>query len=200
MEWRPLNQISSHVRHAVVLAEDDTFYQHHGFDFEQLKRAARTNWERKKFAYGASTITQQLARTLYLSSNKDLLRKLKEALITRRLEKSLSKDRILELYLNVVEWGPEIYGVEAAAQHFFNKSAAELTPDEAIALTAILPSPRKWSPLKQTMFMAQRRATLMDRMIRAKYLPPILPPEPEPSPSPFDEEEPAREETEEIRL
>ena len=174
MRWRGLGQISPYLSHAVVLSEDDTFFQHHGFDVEQLKRAVQTDWERKRFAFGASTITQQLARTLYLSSHKNLLRKVKEALITRRLEKTLSKNRILELYMNVVEWGPQIYGAEAASRYFFHKSALELTPDEAISLAVILPSPRRWNPLSEKKFMAGRRATLYDRMVRAHYIPPVV--------------------------
>ncbi len=177
MEWRRLDQISPHLRHAVVLAEDDTFFQHHGFDFGQVKRAALMNLKRRRFAYGASTLSQQLARTLYLSPRKNLLRKFKEALITRRLEKSLSKNRILELYLNVVEWGPQVYGAEAASQHFFRKSALELTPDEAISLAAILPSPRRWKPVNPTEFIARRKAVLYDRMVRAGHIPPPVPPE-----------------------
>lgn len=174
MEWRYIRQISPHLLHAVVLSEDDGFYRHHGFDFEQLKKAARVNWERKRFAFGASTITQQLARTLYLSSRKNLFRKVKEALITRQLEKTLPKNRILELYLNVVEWGPQIYGAEAASQHYFQKSAIELTPEEAIALASILPSPRKWNPLKADGFMGRRKSILYDRMARANYIPPVV--------------------------
>lgn len=175
MLWRDLDQISPTLQNAVVLAEDDTFFQHKGFDLEQLKRAMRTNWQRKRFAFGASTITQQLARTLYLSSDKNLLRKAKEALITRQLEHALPKKRILELYLNVVEWGPDVYGAEAAAQTWFQKSALDLTAEEAVALAVILPSPRRWSPVKQTWFMAQRRAALYDRMVRAKFIPPPMP-------------------------
>ena len=173
-QWRNLDQISPDLWHAVVLAEDDAFFQHHGFDFLQLKRAARTNWKRKRYAFGASTITQQLARTLYLSSHKNLLRKAKEALITRRLEKTLPKKRILELYLNVVEWGPEVYGAEAAAQYYFKKSALDLTSDEAISLAAILPSPRRWNPLNHEGFIGRRKTILYARMVRANYLPPVV--------------------------
>ena len=174
MQWRRLDQISPYLLHAVVLSEDDTFYQHHGFDMEQLKRAAQINWERKRFAFGASTITQQLARTLYLSSHKNLLRKAKEALITRRLEKTLPKKRILELYLNVVEWGPQVYGAEAASQHFFNKPASELTPEEAISLAVILPSPRRWNPLSDRKFISGRKSILYDRMVMAHYIVPVV--------------------------
>lgn len=175
MTWRRLSDISPHLWHAVILAEDDTFFQHNGFDVEQLKRAVRVNWRRKRMAFGASTLTQQLARTLYLSSHKNLLRKAKEALIARRLERTLSKQRILELYLNVVEWGPNVYGAEAAARHFFGTSAAALTPDQAIALAVILPSPRRWDPLSEKKFIAQRKVILYERMVRAHYLPSLEP-------------------------
>lgn len=164
MIWRNLNQISPNLVHAVYLAEDDTFYQHHGFDLEQIKIAIKINWEKKKYAYGGSTITQQLARTLYLSPSKNLLRKAKEALITVWMERSLPKKRIFEIYLNVVEWGDGIYGAEAAAQHYYGKSAAEITADEAVALASILPSPRKWSPHRVTHFMQRRRSNLLSRM------------------------------------
>jgi monofunctional biosynthetic peptidoglycan transglycosylase len=169
--WCDLDDISSNLVHAVLLAEDDTFYQHHGFDLEQIREAIRTNWKQRRYAYGGSTITQQLARTLYLSPRKNLLRKMKEALITYRLEHTLSKHRILELYLNVVEWGRGIYGAEAAAEAYYNKSAAELTPDEAVALVSILPSPRRWDPTSEKAFMARRRTKLLERMERAGYVP-----------------------------
>lgn len=164
MIWRNLNQISPNLVHAVYLAEDDTFYQHHGFDVEQIKIAIKINWEKKKYAYGGSTITQQLARTLYLSPSKNLLRKAKEAIITVWMERSLPKKRIFEIYLNVVEWGDGIYGAEAAALHYYGKSAAEITADEAVALASILPSPRKWSPHRVTNFMQKRRSNLLSRM------------------------------------
>lgn len=169
--WRPLAAISPHLVHAVLLAEDDQFYRHSGFDFEQIEIAVRRNLEKKRFAYGGSTITQQLARTLYLSPRKSLLRKAKEALITVWMEAALSKRRILELYLNVVEWGPGIYGAEAASRHYFEKPAAELTPDEAVALALVLPSPRRWSPTSERAFMARRRTNLLDRMRKAGYIP-----------------------------
>jgi monofunctional biosynthetic peptidoglycan transglycosylase len=183
MQWRNLNQISPLLQQAVVMAKDGRFYQHNGFDVEQLKKAVHTNWERKKFAFGASTITQQLARTLYLSSEKRLLRKAKEALITRRLEETLTKKRILELYLNVVEWGPQIYGAEAASQHFFGKPASDLTPDEAISLAVILPSPRKWNPLSEKGFIARRRNQLYDLMVMAGFISPPAELEPETEPA-----------------
>jgi monofunctional glycosyltransferase len=175
MTWVPIDSISPHLIHAVLLAEDDRFYQHHGFDLEEIRAAVKINWTKKRYAYGGSTITQQLARTLYLSPRKDLIRKFREAIITYRLEKALSKKRILELYLNVAEWGRGLYGAEAASQSYFQKPASDLTPDEAVALASILPSPRRWSPLSMRSFMARRRTRLLERMRRAGYI------EPEPS-------------------
>ncbi len=168
--WRDLDRISPNLIHAVLLAEDDTFYRHRGFDFEQIKIAFKINWKKKRFAYGGSTLTQQLARTLYLSSKKSLLRKAKEAAIAFWMERSLSKKRILELYLNFAEWGDGVYGAQAAAQHYYQKDADELSPEEAVALASILPSPRKWSPHRVTAFMQRRRGNLMERMAKEGYL------------------------------
>ncbi len=167
--WKPMKDISPNVIHAVLLAEDDTFYHHHGFDLEQTLIAIQRDWRKGRYVYGGSTITQQLARTLFLRPRKSLIRKLKEAALTIYLEASLSKRRILELYLNVVEWGPGVYGAEAASQYYFWKPASELTPDEAVALASILPSPRRWSPYSEKTFMAARRSQLMERMEKAGY-------------------------------
>ncbi len=175
MIWRKLDRISPHLINAVILAEDDRFFEHNGFDLTQIKNAFRENWARRRFAFGGSTLTQQLARTLYLSSHKNILRKAKEALIARRLEKALTKKRILELYLNVVEWGPQVYGAEAAAQFHFQKSAQDLTPEEAIALAVILPSPRKWKPMGESAFINRRKNILYERMIRAGHIVPEIP-------------------------
>jgi len=169
--WVPMSGISDYLVQAVILAEDDTFYQHHGFDWEQIQLALHENWKKKKYSYGASTITQQLARTLYLSPGKHLYRKIKEAFITVQLEHTLSKKRILELYLNVAEWGKGIYGVQAAAEYYFGKSAIDLTPDESIALASILPSPRRWSPFSERAFMARRRTQLHELMEANGLLP-----------------------------
>jgi monofunctional biosynthetic peptidoglycan transglycosylase len=169
--WKDLKEISPNLVHAVLLSEDDTFYQHHGFDLEQIQVAIKLDWAKKRFVYGGSTITQQLARSLYLSPRKSLFRKAKEALITVLLEHYLSKRRIMELYLNVVEWGRGIYGAEAAAQAYFQKPAIDLTPDEAAALASILPSPRRWNPASERGFMARRRTRLVARMRAAGYVP-----------------------------
>ncbi len=169
--WKPLGTISPNLIHAVIISEDDTFYRHHGIDGAQIVEAMRRNWQEKRYAYGGSTITQQLARTLYLSPQKSLLRKTKEALIALWMEQALPKKRILELYMNTAEWGKGIYGAEAASQHYFNKPASDLTPDEAISLASILPSPRRWSPLSEKAYMARRRTQLVHRMKIAGYLP-----------------------------
>jgi monofunctional biosynthetic peptidoglycan transglycosylase len=140
-EWVSLNRISPYLKQAVVIAEDDQFWVHRGFNWEAIKAAAKTNWRRKRLSFGASTITQQLARNLFLSPSKNPFRKLKELFIALKLERGLSKERILELYLNVIEWGDGIYGAEAAARHYFGTSAAHLGKHQAAFLAAILPRP-----------------------------------------------------------
>jgi monofunctional glycosyltransferase len=159
--WVPLSRISPHLRHAVVAAEDASFFTHEGFDWEGIKDAAMHNLEAGEFKRGGSTITQQLAKNLYLSSERSLFRKAKEALITRSLEQRLSKKRILELYLNVAEWGHGVYGAEAAAHHHFGKPAHELTSDEASWLAAMLPSPRRYDPLRKTTFLTRRHERIL---------------------------------------
>jgi monofunctional biosynthetic peptidoglycan transglycosylase len=168
--WRPLSQISPALVHALLLAEDDQFFQHSGFDLSQILVALQKDWQEKRFAYGGSTLTQQLARTLYLSPRKNILRKAKEAFITLWLEHTLSKTRILEIYLNVVEWGRGIYGAEAAARFYFRKPAKDLTPDESVALVSILPSPRRWSPFSERSFMARRRTNILEAMRKQGYI------------------------------
>jgi monofunctional biosynthetic peptidoglycan transglycosylase len=169
--WTPIDGISLHFRHAVIIAEDDMFYQHHGVDWDSVKEAADYNWHKGRFARGASTITQQLARNLYLSPSKNPLRKIKELLIARSLEKTLSKRRILELYLNVAEWGPGIYGAAEAARAYYGKEPSEITPEEGVALAAALPSPRRLNPSRPPgPRMLRRREVLLERMRKAGYL------------------------------
>lgn len=140
-KYVPLKKISPYLRQAVILAEDDRFFEHNGVDWDAAKKAAEKNWRRRRFSHGASTIPMQLARNLYLSPGKTPFRKLREILISMKLERWLSKERILEIYLNVAEWGNGIYGAEAAAEHYFKTSAAELGKHEAAYLAAILPRP-----------------------------------------------------------
>ncbi len=159
--WVPLSRISPHLRHAVVAAEDASFFTHEGFDWEGIRDAALYNLEAGEMKRGGSTITQQLAKNLYLSSERSLLRKAREALITRSLEQRLTKKRILELYLNVAEWGKGVYGAEAAARHHFGKPSRDLTADEAAWLAAMLPSPRRYDPLRKTTFLTRRHERIL---------------------------------------
>ncbi len=159
--WMPLSRISPHLQKAVIVSEDASFFQHEGFDWGGIQEATVRNIKSGKLARGGSTITQQLAKNLYLSSEKNLLRKVHEALIARSLEEHLTKKRILEIYLNVAEWGQGVYGAEAAAQHHFGKPAAKLTEEEAALLAAILPSPRRHDPLKVTPYLAYRQAHIL---------------------------------------
>ncbi len=162
--WVPLSEIAPALQHAVIVSEDASFYFHDGFDWDGIKEAALRNVETGKLARGGSTLTQQLAKNLYLSSHKTLLRKANEALITYALERDLSKKRILELYLNVVEWGKGVYGAEAAARHHFGKHAADLTEEEAALLAAMLPSPRTYDPLTVTRYLAVRQQQILRLM------------------------------------
>ncbi len=144
--WKNLSRISSNLRRAVTVAEDSTFWEHHGFDWEGMRVALDKNLDRGRLSAGGSTITQQLAKNLYLSPEKNIVRKLQEAILTCRLEMNLSKERILEIYLNVVEWGKGVYGAEAAARRYFGVSAAALTKSQAATLAAMLPDPLHRSP------------------------------------------------------
>lgn len=159
--WVPLSRISPHLQRATITAEDASFFEHEGFDWEGIKDAALENIEAGEMKRGGSTITQQLAKNLYLSSERSLFRKAREALITRSLEHSLTKQRILELYLNVAEWGRGVYGAEAAARHHFGKSAHGLSADEAAWLAAMLPSPLRYDPLRKTSALTRRHQRIL---------------------------------------
>ncbi|WP_460176844.1 monofunctional biosynthetic peptidoglycan transglycosylase [Thermodesulfovibrio hydrogeniphilus] len=158
--WVSLNRISPYLVKAVLIGEDDKFYKHSGFDIEGIKKAIEKDIKEKKLKYGGSTISQQLAKNLYLSPSKNPIRKIQEAIITWRLERTLSKKRILELYLNIAEWGEGIFGAEAAARYHFGKSASALTAWEAARLAASLPNPIKYSPSGNSKFV-ERRARLI---------------------------------------
>jgi monofunctional biosynthetic peptidoglycan transglycosylase len=162
--WVGYDAISENLRDAVVVAEDDTFYRHNGVDMDALRAAWQRDKKEKRLSVGGSTITMQLARNLYLSPSKNPLRKLKEILIARKLERELGKRRVLELYLNVVEWGKGIFGCEAAARAYFGKSCAELAPDEAVAMAVVLPNPRRWDPSKNGPYVARNSARIVARM------------------------------------
>lgn len=140
-QWQEMRLISPYLRLAVTIAEDDLFWDHHGFDFESMRTAFENNLRAGHITAGGSTITQQLAKNLYFTPEKSFIRKIKEAIVAWRLERNLSKEQILELYLNVVEWGPGIFGAEAASRTYFKKSAARLTAREAAQLASMLPNP-----------------------------------------------------------
>ncbi len=164
--WVPLSAISKDLQRAVIISEDGRFYQHFGIDIFELKESIKRNARDRSFSRGFSTITMQLARNLYLTPTKDVSRKFKEIIIALKLEHELSKPRILELYLNVIEWGRGIYGIEAAAQHYFKKSAAELNSGEAAFLAAIIPSPQRYGKIPPGPYIQKRIEILQKRMIQ----------------------------------
>jgi monofunctional biosynthetic peptidoglycan transglycosylase len=162
--WASYGRISPDLKRAVLVAEDDAFWQHEGVDFEQLQESIVKDWARRQFARGGSTITQQLAKNLYLSPSKNPLRKLREWVIARRLEAELKKARILELYLNVIEWGDGIYGIESASRIYFSKSAAELGPSESALLAAAIVNPRVLNPAHPGARLRRRQQLILRRM------------------------------------
>jgi monofunctional biosynthetic peptidoglycan transglycosylase len=155
-DWVNLEQISPHLRKAVIASEDPKFLSHSGFDFEAIAKAYEANKTRRN-KLGASTISQQTAKNVFLYPSRTILRKGLEAYFTLLIEQLWDKRRILEVYLNVIELGPGIYGAEAAAKHYFKKSAKNLAPGEAQLFAAILPNPRKWNPKNPTSFVLRRR-------------------------------------------
>ena len=162
--WVPYTQISNNLRRAVLVAEDSAFFDHDGVDLNEIRASLERNWEEGSFTRGASTITQQLAKNLYLSPSRNPIRKVKELLITRRLEAALSKRRILEIYLNVIEWGDGIFGAEAASRAYFGKPASALSPDEAALLAAAIINPRQHSPARPTARLKRRQQIIARRM------------------------------------
>jgi monofunctional glycosyltransferase len=167
----PIDMVSPHVINAIIVSEDGTFYDHHGFDWFEIKDSLEKNLSTFDYARGGSTITQQLAKNVFLSGEKSLLRKVREAILTMQIEKKFSKRQILEKYLNVVEFGPNIFGVKAAANHYFGKDPASLDILEAAFLAFLLPSPKKYSESFKvknlTPFARKRLAQIVVRM--AKY-------------------------------
>ncbi len=163
-QWVPYARISPHLKRAVVAAEDARFLDHEGFDWDAIQQAMARNERRGKIVAGASTISQQLAKNLFLSGSRSWLRKGQEALITWMLETTMPKRRILELYLNFAEWGEGVFGAEAAARHHFGVSAAALSPEQAAWLAAILPSPRRYERGHSTPYLQGRVGTIVARM------------------------------------
>jgi monofunctional glycosyltransferase len=162
--WIAYSRISPSLQRAVIVAEDSRFWEHAGIDVDEIEKSIEINWARGGFTRGASTITQQLAKNLYLSPSKNPVRKLRELLITRRLEAELSKKRILELYLNEIEWGDGIYGAEAAARRYFGTSASGLSPDQSALLAAAIINPRVLNPARPTQRLVIRQKLIRSRM------------------------------------
>jgi monofunctional glycosyltransferase len=165
-EWVPLARISPYLLKAVIIAEDDKFWSHEGFDFEAIQKALEKDLQKRRFKAGGSTISQQLAKNLYLSPSKNPIRKIKEAILTWRLERNLSKRRIIEIYLNVAEWGDGIFGIEAASRLYFAKGAADLTPREAARLAVVLPSPLRYHPVRSGRYVEMRAEAILRIMVR----------------------------------
>ncbi|HVN71083.1 MAG TPA: monofunctional biosynthetic peptidoglycan transglycosylase [Desulfomonilia bacterium] len=164
-KWVTLRRISPYLIKAVIIAEDDKFWRHEGFDFEAMQQALEKDIEKRQFKAGGSTISQQLAKNLYLSPSKNPIRKIKEAIITWRMERALSKRRIVELYLNVAEWGDGIFGIEAAARHYYGKRASGLDPEEAARLAAVLPNPRRFIANGNSKYVQNRSARIYQIMV-----------------------------------
>lgn len=165
--WVPLSKISPYLIKAVLIGEDDKFFRHEGFDFEAMQKALEKNLKAGKIKYGGSTISQQTAKNLFLSPSKNPVRKFQEAILTWRLERALTKKRILEIYLNIAEWGEGIFGIEAASRHYYGKPASALNPWEAARLAAILPNPIKYNPLKATSYV-EKRAKLIHSVMKRR--------------------------------
>jgi monofunctional glycosyltransferase len=163
--WVPYEQISGHLKRAVIVAEDAAFFSHDGVDYDELEKSIEANWKKRNLtARGGSTITQQLAKNLYLSPSKNPVRKFREFLIARRLEAELSKRRIFEIYLNVIEWGDGIYGADAAARQYFHVPASALSREQAALLAGAIINPRVHNPGNPTRRLLRRQQLILSRM------------------------------------
>lgn len=165
LQWLPLKQVSRNMIRGVIVAEDDAFFDHEGLDLKEMKASWHLNWKKKKIVRGGSTITMQLVKNLYLSNKKNPLRKINEILLALDMENKVSKVRILEVYLNIAEWGRGIYGVEAASKHYFGISAKSLSPGQAAYLAALLPNPTYLSG-KGSHRASMRKSIILRRMAK----------------------------------
>ena len=196
--WVRYSRISQHLKRAVLVAEDSAFWDHEGIDLEEIRKSMEVNLREGRAVRGASTITQQLAKNLYLSPSRDPFRKLRELIIARRLEAALSKARIFEIYLNVVEWGDGVWGAEAAARRYFGIPASEVGPAQAALLAGALVNPRLLSPARPTGRLVRRQRLILARMggVTPPSPTPVFSPEPTPLPTePAVEELPPSEAT-----
>jgi monofunctional biosynthetic peptidoglycan transglycosylase len=163
-QWVPYNRISIHLKRAIIAAEDAKFVDHEGFDWEGIQRAIEKNERKGRIVAGGSTISQQLAKNLFLSSKRTPWRKLEEAIITIMLERMMNKRRILEIYLNIIEWGELVFGCEAAARYYYGSSAASLSPDQAAKLAAMVPNPRFYDRNRYARGLQRKAGIILARM------------------------------------
>jgi monofunctional biosynthetic peptidoglycan transglycosylase len=166
--WIPYEKISPHLKRAIVVAEDSRFVDHEGFDWEAIEKAREKNRKKGRVVAGGSTISQQLAKNLFLSGERSPWRKGQEALITVMIEHTMEKRRILEIYLNVIEWGEGVYGADAAARHYFNSTAATLGPEASARLAAIVPNPRFYDRNRNTSWIQRKTHMILARMPAAE--------------------------------
>lgn len=177
-QWVAIDHINRELLYAIVMSEDGDFFTHQGIDYDALISALGENIKRREWSYGASTISQQTAKNIYLENNKTLYRKLKELLVTKRLEQALNKNEILELYLNIIEFGPDIYGVEQAAQYYFKQPASQLNAAQGAFLAILMPSPRKYHfTVFQNQYLEKRHKRKYRRILQdmrfKEYISPI---------------------------
>ena len=166
--WVPYDRISPNLKRAIVVAEDSRFVDHEGFDWEAIEKAREKNRRKGRVVAGGSTISQQLAKNLFLSGSRTPWRKGQEALITVMIEHVMDKRRILEIYLNVIEWGDGVFGAEAAARHYFGRRAVDLGPEEAARLAAMVPNPRFYDRHRDTAWLARKSQLILARMPSAE--------------------------------
>jgi monofunctional biosynthetic peptidoglycan transglycosylase len=166
----PYGSISPHLKNAVLVAEDAAFFSHSGVDLAEVREAVKADWRKKRFARGASTITMQLCKNLYLSAAKSPARKLSEFFLARRMDAVLTKPRIFELYLNYIEWGDGIFGCQSASRAYFGRDASDLDPEQAVRLASVIINPRRWGPYSDTKRMKSRRKLIAERMYDSGYL------------------------------
>ena len=167
-QWVPYERISPHLKRAIIAAEDAKFVDHEGFDWEGMQKALEKNQKKGRFVAGGSTISQQLAKNLFLTPNKTYFRKVEEALITLMLENLWSKRRIFEVYLNVIEWGNGVFGAEAAARHYYNLGASQLGPEQAARLAGMVPNPRFYDRNRGAPGLGRKTAIILARMPAAE--------------------------------
>ena len=163
-QWVAYERISIHLKRALIVAEDAKFLDHDGFDWEAIQKAYEKNLKKGKVVAGGSTISQQLAKNLFLSGRRTPWRKAEEALITLMIENLMSKRRIFEIYLNIIEWGDGVFGAQAAARYYFGTSASQLTPEQAARLAAMVPRPRFYDKVRQTPLLERRTGIILERM------------------------------------